>query len=107
MKGGGTLTISTRLMEPGNKVEIRFKDTGRGIKKEFRDKVFNYFFTTKPVGEGTGLGLPVCLQIMNRYGGDITFETVSEEEDMARKGTTFIITLPVAPPEIKQNPDQK
>jgi PAS domain S-box-containing protein len=107
MKGGGTLTISTRLLEPGNKVEIRFKDTGRGIKKEFRDKIFNHFFTTKPVGEGTGLGLPVCRQIVINYGGDITFETVSEEEDRARKGTTFIIILPVAPEESKQNPDQK
>jgi signal transduction histidine kinase len=94
-------------LEPGNKVEIRFKDTGRGIKKEFRDKIFNHFFTTKPVGEGTGLGLPVCRQIVTNYGGDITFETVSEEEDRARQGTTFIIVLPVAPAESKQNPDQK
>ena len=100
------MTISTRLMEPGNKVEIRFKDTGRGIKKEFRDKIFNHFFTTKPVGEGTGLGLPVCRQIVTNYGGDITFETVSEEEDRARKGTTFIVYLPVVPPGSEQIPAQ-
>jgi len=95
MDGGGVLTIVTRLVEPGNRVEMRFKDTGHGIKREFRDKIFNAFFTTKRVGEGTGLGLSVCHQIVTRYGGEITFETVSEEEDRAKKGTTFIVSLPV------------
>ncbi len=106
MDGGGVLTISTRLIEPGNRVEIRFKDTGFGIKREFRDKIFNAFFTTKRVGEGTGLGLSVCQQIVTRYGGEITFETVSEEEDRARKGTTFIVHLPVVPSGSKHNPTE-
>src|SRR4030065_265322 len=43
MEGGGVLTISTRLNEPGNRVEILFKDTGHGIKREYRDKIFALF----------------------------------------------------------------
>ena len=97
MEGGGVLTISTRLNEPGNRVEICFKDTGHGIKREYRDKIFEAFFTTKRVGEGTGLGLSVCYGIVTRYGGEITFETVAEEEDREKKGTTFIVSLPVVP----------
>ncbi len=97
MEGGGVLTVTTRLNEPGNRVEILFKDTGQGIKREYRDKIFEAFFTTKRIGEGTGLGLSVCYGIVTNYGGEITFETVAEEEDRERKGTTFIVSLPVVP----------
>ncbi|MEW6675996.1 MAG: ATP-binding protein [Nitrospirota bacterium] len=97
MDGGGVLTISTRLNGLGNRVEILFKDTGHGIKREYRDKIFEAFFTTKKVGEGTGLGLSVSHGIVTKYGGEITFETVAEEEDRERKGTTFIVSLPVVP----------
>ena len=96
MKGGGVLTVSTSLNSAGNKVEILFKDTGHGIKREYRNKIFEAFFTTKKVGEGTGLGLSVSYGIINKYNGDISFETVAEEEDMERKGTTFKVSLPVA-----------
>ncbi|MEW6416763.1 MAG: ATP-binding protein [Nitrospirota bacterium] len=95
MEGGGVLTISTRLNDSGNRVEILFQDTGHGIKMEYRDRIFDPFFTTREVGEGTGLGLSVCHGIVTKYGGNITFETVSEEEDRERKGTTFIVFLPV------------
>ena len=97
MEGGGVLTVTTRLNDPGNRVEILFKDTGQGIKREYRDKIFEAFFTTKKIGEGTGLGLSVSHGIVTKYGGEITFETVSEEEDRERKGTTFIVSLPVVP----------
>jgi two-component system NtrC family sensor kinase len=97
MEGGGALTISTRLVEPGNRVEILFKDTGHGIKKEYREKIFDAFFTTKRVGEGTGLGLSVCYGIVTKYGGEISFETISEEEDREKKGTTFTVSLPIVP----------
>ena len=102
MEGKGVLTISTTINEPGNRVEIRFKDTGPGIKREYRDKIFEAFFTTKRVGEGTGLGLSVSQGIVTKYGGEITFETVAEEEDRERKGTTFIVCLPVVPSESEQ-----
>jgi len=97
MEGGGVLTISTRLNEPVNRVEILFEDTGHGIKKEHRDKIFDPFFTTRRMGEGTGLGLSVSHGIVTKYSGEITFETVAEEEDRERKGTTFIVSLPVVP----------
>ena len=96
MKRGGVLTIFTNLNRSGNRVEIIFKDTGHGIKREYKNKIFEAFFTTKKVGEGTGLGLSVSYGIINKYGGDITFETVAEEEDMEKKGTTFKVFLPVA-----------
>jgi len=101
-EGGGVLTISARLNEPGNRVEILFKDTGHGIKREYRDKIFEAFFTTKRVGEGTGLGLSVCYGIVTKYGGEITFETVAEEEDREREGTTFTVSLPVVPSGIEK-----
>jgi two-component system NtrC family sensor kinase len=94
---GGVLTISTKLNEPCEMVEILFEDTGRGIKKEHRDKIFDPFFTTRKTGEGTGLGLSVCHGLLTKYGGGITFKTVSEEEDRERKGTTFIVSLPIPP----------
>ena len=96
MEGGGVLAVSTRLNDSGNRVEILFKDTGHGIKREDRDKIFDHFFTTRKVGEGTGLGLSVSHGIVTKYGGKITFETVAEEEDRERKGTTLIVSLPVA-----------
>jgi two-component system NtrC family sensor kinase len=102
IEGGGVVTISTRLNSTGNRVEIVFKDTGHGIKKEYRDKIFDAFFTTKKIGEGTGLGLSVSQGIVTKYGGEITFETVAEEEDRERKGTTFTVSLPVVPSESEQ-----
>jgi len=92
---GGTLTISTKLNQAGDRVEIFFEDTGHGIRKEHRDKIFDPFFTTRETGEGTGLGLSVCHGIVIKYGGEITFETVSEEENRERKGTTFVVSLPI------------
>ena len=95
MQGGGCLTICTRFNDSGNGVEIIFKDTGYGIKKEYIDKIFDPFFTTRDVGDGTGLGLSASYGIVTKYDGDITFETVTEEEDKDRKGTTFSVILPV------------
>jgi len=93
MKNGGVLTIMTKAFN--NQVEIRFADTGPGIKKEYRTRIFDPLFTTKDVGEGTGLGLSVSYGIITKHGGSITFETKTKEES-EETGTTFIITLPVA-----------
>jgi PAS domain S-box-containing protein len=117
MKGHGILTVTTGTTANGD-VEIRLSDTGHGIKKEDRNKIFDPLFTTKEVGEGTGLGLSVCYAIVAKYGGTITFETRTADEtpeaighvnlddlstivDLSADngkpltGTTFIITLPV------------
>jgi len=93
MNKGGTLTIQTKSLDNKN-IEIRFSDTGHGIAPEHRNKIFDPLFTTKKVGEGTGLGLSVCYGIITQHGGKITFETKTKEES-ATPGTTFIITLPV------------
>jgi signal transduction histidine kinase len=97
MRGGGLLTISTRHNSPENRVEVLFKDTGHGIKREYRNEIFDPFFTTREVGEGGGLGLSVCYGLVSKNDGEITFESVTEEEDRENKGTTFIVSLPVAP----------
>jgi PAS domain S-box-containing protein len=95
MKGGGKLTIQTRPLdrEGAKGVEIRISDTGVGIRPEHRSRIFDPLFTTKKVGEGTGLGLTVSYAIIKKYGGDITFETRVKDET-PESGTTFIITLP-------------
>ncbi|RZB35105.1 MAG: hypothetical protein SRB1_00873 [Desulfobacteraceae bacterium Eth-SRB1] len=95
MHGGGRLTISTRHNSPENKVEILFRDTGHGIKREHRNEIFDPFFTTREVGEGAGLGLSACYGLVSKYDGDITFETVTEEDDRENKGTAFTVSLPV------------
>jgi len=82
----GKLTVSTRRV--GDEVHISFADTGCGIPAENLDKIFEPYFTTKPRGEGTGLGLYVCRNILTKHGGTIEVES---EVDV---GTTFTIKLP-------------
>jgi signal transduction histidine kinase len=71
MPGGGTISIRTGTAKDGNHLEIRFSDTGCGIKKEHLKKIFDPFFTTKEVGKGTGLGLSVSYGIIERHNGRI------------------------------------
>lgn len=82
----GKLIIETSFNN--REVRIKFIDNGGGIKKEYLDKVFDPFFSTKEVGEGTGLGLFISYSIIQVYKGTINIE--SEEG----KGTAVIITLP-------------
>jgi len=86
---GGTIWIESGPAENGY-VEIKIRDNGCGISSENLNKVFTPFFTTKPVGKGTGLGLPVCYGIINKMGGGLT---VDSRENV---GTTFTIRLPSA-----------
>jgi two-component system, NtrC family, sensor kinase len=96
MKGGGTLSIATQAIDDGRRIEIRISDNGPGIRKEHRKRIFDPLFTTKKVGDGTGLGLSVSYGIITRHRGSLSFETRTKEESDA-PGTTFIITLPTAP----------
>ncbi len=82
-------TVRLDTKRTAGKVEIRVTDNGNGIPKEIMNKIFQPFFTTKPAGQGTGLGLSLAYEIITKgYGGDLKIET---EES---KFTTFIITLP-------------
>jgi signal transduction histidine kinase len=82
-----TLRATTRDL--GNKVEIRIRDNGTGIPPEVKEKMFNPFFTTKPAGEGTGLGLSMSHDIVvKQHGGKIDVDTAPGAF------TEFIITLP-------------
>ncbi len=81
------VTISTKRM--GDKIEIRVKDNGNGIPDSIKEKIFQPFFTTKPTGQGTGLGLSLSYDIIKAHGGAIRADSKKEE------GTEFIIELPI------------
>ena len=96
MPQGGKLTISSRLNQTGDRVEVLITDTGVGIKREHLSKIFDPFFTTRKVGEGTGLGLSVSYAIISKFGGNIYCASKSEDEfGEAESGTTFTVSLPV------------
>ncbi|HOY17060.1 MAG TPA: ATP-binding protein [Haliscomenobacter sp.] len=81
-----TVTVSSRKLE--NAIEITVQDNGNGIPEAIREKIFQPFFTTKPTGQGTGLGLSLAYDIvMKGHGGALNLETTKGE------GSTFIITL--------------
>jgi signal transduction histidine kinase len=79
--------VSTKKLN--DKMEISIKDNGDGIPSKIVEKIFQPFFTTKPTGQGTGLGLSLSYDIIKAHGGEIRVET--KETDYTR----FIITLPV------------
>ena len=82
-----TVTVRTRRTA-GRTVEIRVADNGTGMPDHVRERIFQPFFTTKPVGEGTGLGLSLCHDIIAKgHGGTLAVDTCEG------KGTEFIITL--------------
>ena len=101
MPGGGTMTIRTRNISPGEVAEFDYKqlpnadyvlveieDTGTGIPLEVQENIFEPFFTTKEVGKGTGLGLSTVYGIVKQTGAHIYFTSVID------KGTVFRIFLP-------------
>ncbi len=85
--GKGKLTITTKKSH--NTISLSIKDNGPGIKPEVMDKIFNPFFTTREVGQGTGLGLSLCYGIIAEHKGKIYAES------KPGKGVTFIVELPV------------
>ena len=80
-----TVSISTK--KENNKVLITVKDNGNGIPQKILDKIFQPFFTTKPTGQGTGLGLSLSYDIIKAHGGEIKVETKEGE------GAELIIEL--------------
>ena len=89
-----TVSISTKILLPplggagAKQVEISISDNGPGIPKAVLDKIFQPFFTTKPTGQGTGLGLSLSYDIVKAHGGELTVETKEGE------GSIFTILLP-------------
>ncbi|HRG09404.1 MAG TPA: ATP-binding protein, partial [Cyclobacteriaceae bacterium] len=85
-----TVIVGTRKKE--NSIEIYVQDNGNGIPQTIIDKIFQPFFTTKPSGQGTGLGLSMSYEIITKgHGGELKVETRENE------GTTFTISLPNTP----------
>ncbi|MEP6597411.1 MAG: ATP-binding protein, partial [Ginsengibacter sp.] len=81
-------TVSVSTKKENDKVIIKVKDNGTGIPQKVLDKIFQPFFTTKPTGQGTGLGLSLSYDILKAHGGEI--KLVSKEGE----GAEFIIWLP-------------
>ncbi|MBC7935029.1 MAG: two-component sensor histidine kinase [Rhizobacter sp.] len=89
-EGGGAYqpTVSISTMRIADKIEIKVSDNGPGIPANIIDKIFQPFFTTKPTGQGTGLGLSLSYDIVKAHGGELKVATKEGE------GSTFIISIP-------------
>jgi CheY-like chemotaxis protein len=88
--GRGSLVVRTWHDAALNTVSFEVSDDGPGLAPEIRTKIFEAFFTTKPVGEGTGLGLAVAYNIVKDHGGRIRVESEPG------CGTSFVVDLPVS-----------
>jgi signal transduction histidine kinase len=84
-----TVELSTKKV--GNKIELSVKDNGVGIPQKVVDKIFQPFFTTKPTGQGTGLGLSLSYDIVKAHGGEISVQSTEGQ------GTELIFKLPKMP----------
>ncbi len=84
-------TVWVRTKKYTDKVEINVRDNGIGIPRQIQDKIFQPFFTTKPTGQGTGLGLSLCYDIIKAHGGELQVDTKEGEF------TEFKIQLPFRP----------
>jgi signal transduction histidine kinase len=83
-----TVTIQTKQLDKF--IELSVQDNGTGVPQKVVEKIFQPFFTTKPTGQGTGLGLSMAYDIVKAHGGVLSVETKQGE------GSTFIVQLPVA-----------
>ena len=88
MDKGGTLT--SKIFREGDFVVAGIRDTGKAIKKENLDKIFEPYFKTKDLYRGTGLGLPTCVMIMGRHNGNIKVKSEGQG-----KGAEFKVYFPV------------
>jgi signal transduction histidine kinase len=88
MPDGGTLHVTVEQAPTPRDILIRVSDTGTGIPKENMGRLFTPFFTTKQIGKGTGLGLPIAYGIVKLHHGQINVQSEPG------KGSTFSITIP-------------
>ncbi|MCP4115786.1 MAG: histidine kinase [Desulfobacteraceae bacterium] len=94
MPDGGSLLLRTRYVNVLKIIKIEVQDTGPGIPKEVRGKIFTPFFTTKKQGRGTGLGLFVSHEMVRKLGGDLKLLS-STSQDAVKTGTLFTVEFPV------------
>jgi len=87
-------TVSVSTKKVGDKVEVRVADNGNGIPQNIVDKIFQPFFTTKPTGQGTGLGLSLSYDIIKAHNGEIK-AVAQNNTGTATAGAEFIILLPI------------
>jgi signal transduction histidine kinase len=99
MPEGGELTIDMEGND--DQVTITIKDTGHGISENNMDNLFTPFFTTKPVGEGTGLGLPFAYGAVKMHSGQLTIES-NADAAKGPTGTRIKIILPRARPDLSK-----
>jgi len=88
-------TVSIRTSKTINAVELLVTDNGNGIPHKILDKIFQPFFTTKPTGEGTGLGLSLSYDIVKVHGGELKVESEVDSSTGKPTFTNFTITLPI------------
>ncbi|WP_367327538.1 [Fe-Fe] hydrogenase large subunit C-terminal domain-containing protein [Lentimicrobium sp.] len=88
---GGLITV--KMHDTIDEITVHIADNGTGIEEENMNKLFTPFFTTKPIGKGTGLGLPIIYGIVKMHKGNITFSS-NADKTRGATGTTFTITLP-------------
>ena len=92
IEGAGQLWLTTKKVRLKNKdfVQIIIQDSGKGMSKEVQEKIFDPFFSTKSVGQGTGLGMSISYGIVQSHGGEIKLKS---EQGV---GTEFTVTIPVS-----------
>ncbi|MGB0953437.1 MAG: response regulator [Planctomycetota bacterium] len=113
MQGGGRLRFSTSLhpvlegdrafadgLAPGDYLEVAVQDTGAGMSDAMRERIFEPFYTTKDLGDGTGLGLPTALSTVRSFHGTILVDT------SPGRGTTMRVVLPLVDRELPSAPTQ-
>lgn len=86
---GDLITVSTNHARSDGSIEIIVTDNGPGIKEDIRARVFEPYFTTKDIGEGTGIGLAFCHRIVLSHGGQLTLDQNHQD------GSRFVVTLPL------------
>lgn len=98
-EGAGRGNITVGLVAIDGLIRISITDDGPGIPEDVLPHIFEQFYTTKPVGKGTGLGLHICQEIVRDHGGEIRVESHS------RRGTTFVVEIPVV--EVQEPEEQE
>ncbi len=89
-----TITVQTKKIN--NTIEISVQDNGMGIPGNISDRIFQPFFTTKPTGQGTGLGLSLSYDIVKTHGGELRLNSRAD----GQKGAEFVIQIPVGAAEL-------